>query len=212
MKKLLVIAAVGLSFLKTSAQGFNGSIDFKYCTQKDTTHNIYYVKDKLVKLDQIGKKSGNIEGSFIFDLNNNSIKYVNPKRKLWGDHKSETPPVIKGKCEVTKGGNSKTVQGIKCTDYIVKNTEENTVITYWVATDKFGFFIPIIKMWNRKDKQSVYFNQITGLPEGSMPMLSEEKQISDGKTVTKLEVIKLNKTAPDDSYLQVPADYTKFDK
>jgi hypothetical protein len=113
---------------------------------------------------------------------------------------------------VTKGTNTKTVQGIKCNEYIVKNVEENTVITYWVAADKFKFFVPVVKLWNRKDKQSVYFNQITGLPEGSMPLLSEEKQLSDGKALTRLEVVKINKTVPDDSNLKVPADYNKFDK
>lgn len=206
------MAIAGISAATLSAQDFNGSIDFKYATAKDTTNNTYFVKDKLVKLDQFNKKSGNIEGSFIFNLENNTIKYVNPKRKVWGEHKSETPPIIKGKCEATKGSNTKTVQGIKCQEYIVKNTEENTQITYWIATDKFDFFIPVVKMWNRKDKQSVYFSQITGLPEGSMPLLSEEKQLSDNKPVTRLEVVKISKKVPEDANMQIPADYNKFDK
>lgn len=212
MKKIFLIAALFASVIKFNAQGFNGSIDFKYGTSKDTTNNTYFVKDKMVKLDQYNRKSGNIEGSFIINLSNNSIQWINPKRKVWGEHKSETPPIIKGKCEVTKGSTSKTVQGYKCTEYTVKNTEENTSITYWIATDKFGFFSPMIKLWNRKDKQSVYFNQITGLPEGSMPLMSEEKTLSDGKSVTKLEVVKINKTTPDESKLKVPDDYNKFDK
>ena len=211
MKKLLLFIGVG-SLLITKAQNFSGTIDFKYATAKDTTNNVYIVKDKMIKLDQYGKKSGNIEGSFIFDLTSNSIKFVNPKRKVWGEHKSETPAIIKGKCEVTKGTSTKNVQGIKCVDYTVKNTDENTTITYWIATEKFDFFVPVLKLWNRKDKQSVYFNQITGLPEGSMPMLSEEKQLGDGKMLTKLEVIKISKKSPDDASVQVPADFTKFDK
>jgi hypothetical protein len=211
MKKTLLASAFIALAGMMSAQ-FNGSIEFKYSTLKDTTNNTYYVKDNLVKLDQYNRKNGSIEGSFIFDTDNNTIKFVNPKRKVWGEHKSETPPIIKGKCEVTKGTNTKTVQGIKCNEYIVKNVEENTVITYWVAADKFKFFVPVVKLWNRKDKQSVYFNQITGLPEGSMPLLSEEKQLSDGKALTRLEVVKINKTVPDDSNLKVPADYNKFDK
>ncbi|MBI2721901.1 MAG: DUF4412 domain-containing protein [Bacteroidetes bacterium] len=212
MKKIALTIVLLASFCKISGQGFNGSIDFKHYTAKDTTNNTYYVKDKLIKLDHINRKTGNIEGSFIFDLETNNIKFVNPKRQVWGDHKSETPPIIKGKCEVTKGSGSKTIQGYKCNEYTVKNTEENTVVTYWISTDKFTFFSPIIKLWNRKDKQSVYFNQITGLPEGSMPLLSEEKQLSDGKLISKLEVIKISKTTPEDSKLKVPSDYTKFDK
>ncbi len=211
MKKILLALALCFGISQIIAQNFSGSIEFKYSTQKDTTTNIYLVKDKLIKLDQYGKKSNAIEGSFIFDLNTNKIKFVNPKRKVWGEHKSETPPIVKGVCNVTKGG-TKTIQGIKCTEYTVKNTEENTSITYWVAENKFTFFMPIIKLWNRKDKQSVYFNQIKDLPEGSMPLLSEEKQLSDGKLLTKLEVVKINKTVPDDASLEVPANYNKFDQ
>ena len=213
MKKNLFALSFCLSlFLGTTAQNFNGTIEFKYSTPKDTNTNIYSVKEKLIKLDQYGKKSNAIEGSFIFDLATNKIRFVHPKRKVWGEHKSESTPIIKGVCVVTKGNNSKTLQGIKCTDYIVKNTDENTIITYWIGENKFVFFNPVVKMWNRKDKQSVYYNQIKDLPEGSMPLLSEEKQISDGKLLTKLEVIKVSKKMLDDEDLAVPAGYNKFDQ
>lgn len=212
MKKSLLFIATGFALLNVNAQNFNGTIDFKYSTVKDTTNNVYIVKEKIIKLDQYGKKSGNVEGSFIFDLNANAIKFVNPKRKVWGDHKSETPAVIKGKCEVTKGSGTKIIQGQKCSEYIVKNTEENTIINYWITTDKFTFFMPILKLWNRKDKQSVYFNQITDLPEGSMPLMSEEKQVTDGKSITKLEVVKITKKIPDEASISVPPEYSKFDK
>ena len=212
MKKILFALAVYFGVFQTTAQNFNGSIEFKYSTQKDTTTNIYLVKDKIIKLDQYGKKTNAIEGSFIFDLNTNSIKFVNPKRKVWGEHKSETPPIVKGVCVFTKGTNTKSIQGVKCVEYTVKNTEENTSITYWVAENKFSFFVPVIKLWNRKDKQSVYFNQIKDLPEGSMPLFSEEKQINDGKLITKLEVVKIGKKVPDDASLVVPPNYNKFDQ
>lgn len=210
MKKLLLFGALTFS-LSALAQGFSGSIEFKYYTLKDTNNNTYFVKDKLVRLDQYNKKTGNIEGSFLFDLAGNTIRFLNPKRKVWGFNKSEMPPIVKGTCAVTKGG-SKRLQGINCAEYIVKNTEENTAITYWIATEKFTFFSPMMKLWNRKDKQSIYFNKIEGLPEGAMPLMSEEKQLSDGKTISKLEVIKIGKTAPDDALLDIPAGYNKFDQ
>lgn len=195
-----------------SAQAFGGSVEFKYYTTKDTTVNVYNIKDKNVKLDQYGKRTGSVEGSFVFDLANNTIKFVNPKRKVWGNHESQTAPVIKGVCEVKKTSNTKTIQGAKCTEYVVKNTDENTTISYWITSGKYDFFIPLVRIWNRKDKQSIYFNQIKDLPAGSMPMLSEEKQISDGKFVTKLEVVKITKENLDDSKLIVPADYKKFEQ
>lgn len=212
MKKILFALALYFGLFQITAQNFNGTIEFKYTTQKDTNTNVYIVKDKLIKLDQYSKKTNAIEGSFIFDLTTNKIKWTNPKRKVWGESKSETPPIVKGVCVATKGTNTKSIQGIKCTEYTVKNTEENTIITYWIAENKFSFFVPVIKLWNRKDKQSVYFNQIKDLPEGCMPLLSEEKLITDGKTITKLEVVKISKKIPDGASLEVPATYSKFDQ
>ncbi len=210
MKKFLTLLAFSACTLNLLAQTFSGNIDFSYATQKDTTHNVYLVKNKMVRLDQYGKK-GNVEGSFIFDLTANEVRFLNPKRKLWGVQKSETPQVIRGTCVVVKGGN-KTVAGTKCTEYSVKNSEENTVITYWIAESKYPFFVPLVKLWNRKDKQSIYFGQIKGLPEGSMPLLSEERQLTDGKLLTRLEVVKMTNVAPDDASFKIPGDYTKFDQ
>lgn len=212
MNKLgLLVAGLAFSMVAT-AQSFEGSIEFRMETPKDTTTNIYYVRGNDVKLDQIGKKSGKVEGSFVFDLTNNQVKFVNPVRKVWGEHKSETPPATKGQCVSTKGSGTKTVQNMKCTEYVVKNTDENTIITYWITSGKYDFFIPLVKLWNRKDRQSIYFNQIKDLPKGSMPLLSEERQISDNKLLSKLEVTKLAKGSIDASKVAVPADYKKFEQ
>lgn len=212
MKKVLLLVSVFFCITNVFAQGFNGSIDFKFATQKDTTANTYWIKDKLVKLDQYSKKGNNVEGSFLFDLGASEIKFLNPKRKLWGKQRSETPQIIKGQCIVTKGSAVKKIAGIKCTEYTVKNTEENTQVTYWIAEEQFTFFIPLIKLWNRKDKQSIYFSQIKNLPAGAMPLMSEEKTLADGKLQTKLEVIKINSTAPSDATFEIPAGYTKFEQ
>lgn len=207
----LLVASLTLSVMAV-AQSYEGSIEFRMETSKDTTSNIYYVKGNDVKLDQIGRKSGKVEGSFVFNTKTNEIKYTSPVRKVWGELKSETVPVIKGTCVTTKGAATKVIQGQKCTEYIVKNTEENTQITYWMVSGKYDFFASIVKAWNRKDKQSVYFNQIKDLPKGSMPLLSEEKTISDGKIISKLEVSKITKGTIDASKLEIPADYKKFEQ
>ncbi len=207
----LLIANLSLTAI-AFAQSYSGSIEFRMETNKDTTTNIYYIKGDDVKLDQIGRKSGKVEGSFVFNVATKDIKFVNPVRKVWGEHKSETPPTIKGTCVSTKGKGTKTIQGLKCQEYIVKNTDENTVVTYWINSGKFDFFVPLVKIWNRKDKQSIYFNQIQDLPKGSMPLLSEERTISDNKLVSKLEVSKINKSAIDASKLAIPAEYKKFEQ
>lgn len=211
MKKIFLSIAL-IAFTTAAFAQFEGSIEFRMETKKDTTTNIYYVKGNNVKLDQIGKKSGKVEGSFVFDLPAKSIKFVNPARKVWGDHKSETPPAIKGTCEVTKGKSTSMVGGKMCNEYTVKNTEENTQIVYFIANEKFDFFMPLVKLWNRKDKQSIYFNQIKDLPKGSMPMKSVETSIDTKATISKLEVLKMEKKAVDAATVSVPSDYKKFEQ
>lgn len=206
----LLSASIGL------AQSFEGTISFKMYTKTDTTLNMYSVKGDAVKLDQYGKKSGKVEGSMVFDLKAKSVKLVNPARKVWSTQKNEVPATITGspKVEVTK--NTKTLQGLKCTEYIVTNEAENTKISYWIYKpdakgSKFEFFSPVVNVLNRKDKQSTYWRQIKDLPAGSMPMLSIETSIKDGKQVTKLETIKVEKKTVDASTLTVPADYKKYE-
>jgi hypothetical protein len=210
MKKITLFVTALVFSVSAFAQ-FEGSIEFRMETKKDTNTNVYYVKGDHVRLDQLGKKTGKVEGSFVFDLSNKQIKFVNPARKVWGEHKSETPPVIKGKCEVEKTKNTKTFLGKKCTEYIVKNTDENTQISYWITAEKFDFFIPMVKMWNRKDKQSIYFNEIKDLPKGSMPLASYETTL-DGKTVSSLEMTKIEKKTLELTQVSVPADYKKFEQ
>src|SRR5436305_14263374 len=101
MRSFLILF-FGVIFLSSFAQ-FSGSIDFKNYTLKDTTLNTYWVKGKKIKLDQYSRKDNTVEGSFIFDLDTQTVKFVNPKRKVWGDQKNEMPPVIKGKCDISKG-------------------------------------------------------------------------------------------------------------
>jgi hypothetical protein len=211
MRVLLLAIPLALAQFM-SAQSFSGNIEFRYSTQKDTTMNAYIVKEPLVRLDQFAKKGGGIEGSFLFDLQKNEIRFLNPKRKIYGSQKSETPQIIRGTCEVVKGANTKKIAGVKCTEYIVKNTEENTFITYWIGENNMTFFAPLVKLWNRKDKQSIYFGQIKNLPAGAMPMMSEEKQLNDGRILTKLEVIKVTPASPPESTFAIPAGYSKFEQ
>lgn len=208
----LVAVGVFFSTITLWAQPFEGSVEFSMQTLTDTVSNTYYVKGNNVKIDQMGRKSGRIEGGFLFDLGANTIKFINPVRKVWGEHVNKSTTAIKGSCVVTKGVKPKTIQGQKCTEYVVKNTEENTQITYWIAQNQFDFFTPMLKLWNRKEKQAIYFSQITDLPKGAMPLLSEEKNMSDGKLISKLEVKKIAKTKVADSKFVVPADYKRFEQ
>ncbi len=200
-----------LAFATVSkAQTFEGVIEFKKQTITDTTSYVYYVKDNQVRIDEIGTKSHKIEGSFIVDTENKTMKSLNHERKLYMDKATPSAPVISGTCEVTKGKEVKNIQGMKCSQYIVKNTTENTQITYWITDGKYAFFEKLLRQLNRKDKSSVYFLQIKDI-KNCFPMLSIQTDIS-GKQTGSLEVTKITKKEVDESLFEIPKGYNKFEK
>lgn len=195
-----------------SAQSFEGTIEFKKQSSTDTTNYVYYVKGPTnkVRLDEIGSKSKKVEGTFLVDLKEKKMTSLSHDRKLYMDKAQSAPATITGKPEVTKTKNTRTIQGYKCTEYIVKNKDENTQISYWIAFGKFDFFMPFLKLINQKQKFSTYYQQLTGV-EGGFPMLAIESSM-DGTERARLEVTKIEKKALDTSLFDIPKGYLKFEK
>lgn len=212
MKKLFLSALFGLAgILIASAQSFEGVIEFKKQTTTDTINYVYYVKGDKVRIDEIGVKSKKVEGSFIIDLKANSTLSLSHDRKLYLEQASGTPAVMNGKAEVKKTGNAKTIQGVKCTEYIVKNADEKVQVSYWMGSGKFDFFFKLLKVLNRKDKSAVYIQQLTGV-DGMFPFLSIQSNLETGKDEVKMEVTKVQKKTVDATQFDVPKDYQKFQK
>lgn len=208
MKKIIAIAFAAFT-LNSMAQSFEGSIEFVHENAKGSTKNIYYAKNELVRLEQFSKTTNKPEGAFVFDTKSKTIKFISHGRKVWGEYKPETAPILKGTPEITKGGTKKLV-GIVCQEYTVVYKEENLKIVYYIAKGKYDFFNEVINLWNRKDKQStVYRALIKELPKGSIPMLSIEYG-ADGKQVSKLEVVKIKTLDLLPEEVSVPEDYKKF--
>ncbi len=201
---ILVYSSVGI------AQSFEGTIEFKKATTTDTTNYVYYIKGNQVRIDEIGTKSHKVEGTFLIDMDKKTMHSLNHERKLFMDQATPNPPVIKGTCKVKKGTESKNLQGYKCTEYTVTNTEENVKITYWLADGKFSFFDKLLKQLNRKDKGSLYFLQIPDT-KNMFPMLSIQENL-EGATQVRLEVTKITKKDIDASMFEIPKGYTKFEK
>jgi hypothetical protein len=209
--KVSITALALLILFGAGEPGFSGFLHFKYITNKDTSLNVYTVKEPFVRLDQYTKNNKQIEGSFIFDLSKNAVKFISPRRKVYGEQKSTKPQETSGAFTIYKDESKHQVAGHSCLKYTVRNLEENTEITYYIHHGKFTFFMPLVKLWNRSDKQSVYFLRITGLPVGAMPMKSEERLISTNALVSALEFTKISKEEVPADFNKIPAGYTKFE-
>ena len=192
------------------AQSFEGVIEFKKATPVDTTTYIYYVKGDKVRIDEMGTKSHKVEGTFLIDLKAKTMVALNIDRKLYTNQPARTAPTMKGMCNVKKGSTSKTIQGIKCNEYVVTNTEDGTVITYYIADGKYSFFEPLLRLLNRSNKSSMYYLEIQNIKE-SFPMLSIETDLA-GKPVGRLEVTKMTAKALDAGTFEIPKGYKAFEK
>jgi len=211
IKNIFFLSLIVCMFINAGETPFSGTITFKYITNKDTSLNMYHVSEPMVKLDQFIKHSKAVEGSYIFDLKNNTAKFISPRRKMYGDHKVARIPDSRGTFNVTNEGGKYMVAGLACSKYIVRNSEQNTEITFYIHMGAFTFFTPLLKLWSRKDLQSVYFLKIAGLPQGAMPMKSEERYIHNNALVTTLEVTSIvNKTVPSETF-RIPPSFTKFE-
>ncbi len=204
-----VIMAILFSQIALS-QSFDGVIEFKKATTTDTTSYIYYVKGDMIRIDEIGSRSHKVEGTFLVNTANKTMQFLNYDRKLYGDKENPPTPVIKGKCDVKKGQNVKNLQGSKCTEYIVTNTEEATIVTYYLADGKYTFFDKLLRQLNRKDKSSIYFLQIPDV-KNMFPMLSIQTDLT-GKEQVHLEVTKITKKDIDPTMFQIPQGFNKFEK
>jgi hypothetical protein len=212
MKKLSRLFATIVALLAfagmATAQSFEGVIEFKRQSSTDTINYIYYVKNNKVRIDEIGAKSGKVTGSFIGDLKENKMISLSHERKMWIDKSIPSPAKITGAPVVSKTKNTRKIQGYKCTEYTVKNKDENTQISYWIAYSKFDFFVPLLKLLNYKQKFSSYYLQLTGV-EGGFPMLAIESSM-DNKEKGRLEVTKVQKKVMDATLFEIPKGYQEF--
>lgn len=207
----ITLSAVMLTLsFSASAQGFEGTIEFKKASTTDTTSYVYYVKGDQVRIDEIGSKSRKVEGTFLIDMSAKTMKSLNHERKLYMDQPTPAAPVVKGTCTVKKGQNVKNLQGYKCVEYVVTNNDEGTIISYYVADGKFTFFEKLLKQLNRKDKFSTYYLKITDI-KNSFPMLSVQTDLG-GKETGRLEVTKITKKEVDPAQFELPKGYNKFEK
>jgi len=212
MKKLFSAALVLLTAalpVSVAAQAFEGVIEFKKMSDKDTTNYVYYVKGDKVRIDEIGSRSKKVEGSFLIDTKAGTMKFLSHDRKTWGEHKPGATNTAGGKPTVSKTGATKTMHGYKVSEYLVKNPDEGTQISFWVTSGgKFNFFRPMIKQLNRKEKFAIYY-LLLDVKEGSVSFMAVQSDMS-GKETGRLEVTKIQKKAVDASQFEVPKDYKEF--
>ncbi len=207
--KTLATFTLGMSISVASfAQSFEGVVEFTKTTGPIVTTYKYIVKGDHIRIEEIGAK-GEIQGIFLVDTKDRSVQALSPERKLYMDVPNLRLPKDVN-VQVKKTEQMQTINGYQCEKWMVTSTEEDRVIEYWVASDEFDFFIPLLETLNRKDKLSVFFLQIPDAI-GVFTMLGVEKKM-DGTMVTKLEVNKIQRTENRTADFEIPPNYNKFER
>lgn len=211
MKKVFLLAAFCLGSLLSNAQTpFEGMIHLRKIDGKDTTNSMFYLKDDKVRLDEyyVGTEDS-LETSHLANVNFMSLTTVNHAKKLYMPRATNQKPQVNGEVEVIKTKNAKTVQGVKCTEYMVKNESQGIEVSYWLGKGKFAFYQPFAQMLNPKEDIYKYFLMIDNAP-GTMPVEAVLKV--NGEEKSKLELTSIQKEGLEEYQFEVPKDYKKFAK
>ena len=127
---LLTLTLLVGSVLTASAQ-YEGVINFTRTKGTKVTHFRYHVAGNLLRIEELDG-AGKVKNIMLVDGDENTVVTLNTARKVWMDayNNSNRRPVGS---QVSETGNSKKLQGRKCTEYVVRNEGENTEVHYWLG-------------------------------------------------------------------------------
>lgn len=205
MKKGMLGIVLSLLTIVSFAQ-FEGVIVFNKIKGKTTVKYKYYVKGDHVRIEELSD-DGTVDGIQLVDLATKKNVAISPGRMLYMDVPNNRA-VATAKTTVEKTKTTKTLQGQECTKWLVKNPDQDRIITYWVAEDDYNFYLPLLKTINRREKQSVYFLSVADAT-GFFPMLGEEKTTA-GLVISTLEVTQVTKKILKEELFKIPANYKKI--
>ncbi len=168
----------------------------------------------MVRMDEYNRcRDCKVPNNYLlFDLSKRAITIVNPLRKMYMnvDRKPYKERTDTNNFRILKTNNSKIIHGYKCFQWRVRNKQENTEVSYWVAYDNFDFFVDFLKLFNRSEKHAQYYLMIPN-NFGYFPMLSEERTTLREEKMT-LRVIHIQRKPLDKSLFQIPKDYKNFEE
>jgi hypothetical protein len=208
MIRIVLFALSVLSAAVAAAQSFEGVIEFKKQSLTDTVNYMYSVKGNKVRIDEINPRTHRIDGSFLLNLQEGSMIYLNHERKTWGRREKTGKPTVPAGLTVSSTKAAKTLFGYKCSQHIVKNTVDNSSIHYYVSPGRFTFFVPMLELLNRREDFSTHYLALS-VKEGSFPFLAV-KYDAAGKELARLEVTRIEKKTVSVSVFDVPKDYKEF--
>ncbi len=211
MRKIYAFIVCFFFVVVTFAQGqFEGEVSYVKTTFSDTLYYVYTIKNDCVRIDEYDKYKRTIR-AYIVNLQDKSVMIINPNKRVYTQ--LESFPVSNKyvqNMEVIHTGNYKYINGYKCSQWRVKNIEENTEITYWIAGDNFNFYTPMSQVAMSLEDHFLFFKALPqSKMQGVMPMMIENKTLLRASKATFC-VTKINSHPVDTSVFNI-SQYQKFE-
>ena len=158
------------------SDSFEGVIEIMEKRSYDTISFLLTIKQNIVKLDK-NIKNGKPEESLIFDLDKETITALHHNKKMFCSVPvSNYNKNYSSDFKIKKTNNKKKIAGYSCNQWRVKNSREDTEITFWVVGKRFNFYQKFIQLWNKTDNCYQYFLTIPEA-DGYMPMQQVERTL-----------------------------------
>jgi len=221
---LLIIMMLPFSLIKAQ-NSFEGKIKFK---TQDETGNVsfmtYYMQNGNTRIDMQASEMG--EKTYVI-FKSKTMYTVIPSRKMYIEYKGSLDKLMNSKSpddlssqskpkpdnednqnwkeafDRAKTGNTKTILGYKCTEFLFPDSDDRSETSFW-ATKDFGN----VKMMQNPSNQDPLFSFVKYMG-GFFPLSTEEKD-ANGKVAYKAEAVEINKKKLDNSLFDVPENYKKM--
>lgn len=202
---LLIVASFG-----AFAQGFEGSIYFTKSNMMDVTQYAYHVKGNMVRIDEMVEGSDKLVATLLVNLETGEMIALSHERNLWMKRPSKDEDSESGNAEVKEGTLKRSIHGMNCSQYRVRDKDADREVMYWVTEGDYSFFPKLLSILKRKDNFSTYYMQLEGL-ENKLPLMAEENTLLRDKKGF-LQVDKIEKKKLADALFQIPAGFEKVER
>lgn len=208
--KLVTTAGCLLISFGLFAQGFEGSIHFTKSNMMDVTQYVYHVKDNMVRIDEKAEGSDDIVATLLVNLETEKMIALSYERNLYMKRPRKPGQFSASDGVVLEGKLKRSIHGMVCTQYRVKNKDADREIMYWVTDGDYAFFPKLMSILKRKDNFSTYYMNLPNL-EGKFPLLAQENTLLREKKGF-LQIDRLEEKELAEALFEIPDDFVAVER
>lgn len=209
-------ACLFVAATSTMASAFEGKVEMKTTSGKDSMPMTYYVKDTLLRVETKvqGKRKGKQESAaMIMDTKAQEMIVLMDEDKMYMVQKIPEGTVEKvqkdNEMEFKATGRKETIAGVEAEEYVGTNKKQRVEV--WV-TKELGKFMTASAGGPMGGHGSKNPWEIFAQKENFFPLRSITRANKEGAPEeTRMEVTAIDKSKQPDSLFKPPADYQKFE-